>query len=90
MNPSPNSMSYEEWLTERLQDPNELDLYLSAALEVFQEDFTIDTLESALKCARRARRHNNQLPPHTRKKLEQINNLVELYQDQPRYRASPA
>ena len=90
MNPSPNSMSYEEWLTERLQDPNELDLYLSAALEVFQEDFTIDTLESALKRARRARHHKNQLPPHTRKKLEQINNLVELYQDQPRYRASPA
>lgn len=81
MNPSPNSMTYEEWLTERLQDPNELELYLSAALEVFQEDFSIDTLESALNYARRASYHYNHVSPHTTMKLEHISKLVELFQD---------
>ena len=54
MNQGPNSISYEEWITERLQDSNELELYLNAVLEVFQEDRNVDTLKFALNCVRRA------------------------------------
>ena len=59
----PNSISYEEWITERLQDPNELELYLNAVLEVFQEDRNIDTLKFALNCVCRAQQHTNPMPP---------------------------
>ena len=82
MNQGPNSISYEEWITERLQDPNELELYLNAVLEVFQEDRNVDTLKFALNCVRRAQQHTNPVPPQSSKKIDRLVNLVELTQAQ--------
>ena len=82
MNQVPNSISYEEWIIERLQDPNELELYLNAVLKVFQEGRNIDTLKFALKCVRRAQQHTNPVPPLTSKEIDRLVNLVELYDDQ--------
>ena len=45
-----NTISYEEWITERLKDnDDELIIYLEATLEVFREDRDIGSLLFALK-----------------------------------------
>lgn len=57
MNQIHPSVSYEDWLIERLQDPDEAEVYLNAMLESFNEDQDIDTLRFALKHVYRAHVH---------------------------------
>ena len=52
-------MSYEDWIVERLQDRQEVDLYIEACLDVFREDRDIHGLVSALELFMRAQNQGN-------------------------------
>lgn len=53
------TVSFEEWVIERLQDKQEVDLYIEACLDVFREDGDLDGLLSALELVLRAQNRDN-------------------------------
>lgn len=59
------TVSYEDWIIERLQDKQEVSLYIEACLDVFREDGDLDGLLSALKLVMRAQNRNNLRPLHS-------------------------
>ena len=49
-----NTVSYEEWLIEKLQDPQMAQIYEESSWEAFLEDNDIEALVFAYDCLRRA------------------------------------
>lgn len=49
------TISYEDWIIERLQDDQEVETYLQSCLDVFREDGDLDGLLSAIELVYRAK-----------------------------------
>lgn len=56
------TVSYEDWVIERLQDDQEIELYIEACLDVFREDKDLSGLLSALELIYRAQKKDDLRP----------------------------